>query len=373
MYTMRHINIFIVKNPWKIFMAYLDETRLPDKLALLSTISKEQLLDKLGEDVFQSVVIDVLSGKNVRQFTEILTRSRLIQSNLSLLQYFLSEFILGVSPKNIFDNAKNSLMDGEFKRQNRATLEWLVAMTNKQTQNVLRDKHSEVFDQLLSATHEAISDISDGFPSIQEKIKIGDRQLTYQDLSYILLAIGSQTLTIRGSEKSLHGKYFEKLILGSVFQMLGFRFDESRSLEPKTFWLSSQEAGKRESDATLINNSLGIRIDIGFIGRGNTEITLDKVSRYRRQDEINGVPHAMSTIVIVDSIGEKSRTHQLANEIDGIVITMSDPLWVKHLSENVSRMLGVEDIFSGVDTQSDVHALIERLIPSVNMNQFIRL
>ncbi|MDW4726356.1 CfrBI family restriction endonuclease, partial [Escherichia coli] len=88
-------------------------------------------------------------------------------------------------------------------------------------------------------------------------------------------------------EKSLHGKYFEKLILGSLFTIMGFEYKEKieEGLNAKCFTLSTR-ADDRESDATLVFNGKAIRVDIGFIGRGNTEISLDKVSRFRRMDDI---------------------------------------------------------------------------------------
>jgi hypothetical protein len=51
----------------------------------------------------------------------------------------------------------------------------------------------------------------------------------------------------------------------------------------RVFWLSSREE-RRESDATLLYEAgKGVRFDIGFIGRGNPEISLDKVSRFERE------------------------------------------------------------------------------------------
>src|SRR5690606_14779641 len=96
---------------------------------------------------------------------------------------------------------------------------------------------------------------------------------------YLLNTIGSQTLTIRGSDKSTYGKLFEKLVLGSLLHVMGFDFQKSGELENpnRVFWLSSND-DDRESDATLLYEAgKGVRFDIGFIGRGNTEISLDKV------------------------------------------------------------------------------------------------
>src|SRR5690606_7836722 len=131
---------------------------------------------------------------------------------------------------------------------------------------------------------------------------------------------GSETLTIRGSEKSLYGKFCEKVVLGALLHILGFEHvavgDVTKA--EHVFWLSSNSDRGRESDATILYKlGQGIRIDIGFIGRGNTEISLDKVSRYRRKVEVGDDVWYMGTIIIVDRIGPRSRIVELAREIDG--------------------------------------------------------
>lgn len=157
--------------------------------------------------------------------------------------------------------------------------------------------------------------------------------------------IGSQTLTIRGSEKSLHGKNFEKLVLGSLFSMMGFQLinKNTTSAEP-AFWLSSSEDEERESDATLFYNGKGIRVDIGFIGRGNTEISLDKVSRYTRMLEIQGDKYVMDTIIIVDRIGDRSRIDNMAERIQGTVFRMCDKNWVINLSSKIKEIFNDENL-----------------------------
>jgi len=67
----------------------------------------------------------------------------------------------------------------------------------------------------------------------------------------LLNTVGSQTLTIRGSDKSTNGKLFEKLVLGSLLSILGFTYETTQKIGERVFWLSSQSE-KRESDATLI-------------------------------------------------------------------------------------------------------------------------
>ena len=63
----------------------------------------------------------------------------------------------------------------------------------------------------------------------------------------------------------------------------------------KYFWLSHMDEYERETDATVVYNGKAISIDIGFIGRGNPEITLDKVTRFGAYKRIGGVNHDMAT------------------------------------------------------------------------------
>src|SRR3989344_9380367 len=76
--------------------------------------------------------------------------------------------------------------------------------------------------------------------------------LDWHDMLSLFCTIGSQTLAVRGSEKSTYGKLFERLVLGSVLQVLGF---EHVLYPPRkttgVFWLSSRLEA-RESDATLL-------------------------------------------------------------------------------------------------------------------------
>ncbi|ECY2969541.1 restriction endonuclease, partial [Salmonella enterica subsp. enterica serovar Heidelberg] len=165
-----------------------------------------------------------------------------------------------------------------------------------------------------------------------------------------------------------HGKYFEKLILGSLFTIMGFEYKEKieEGLNAKCFTLSTR-ADDRESDATLVFNGKAIRVDIGFIGRGNTEISLDKVSRFRRMDDIGGVMHNISTMVIVDVIGDRSRIVNMAEEIDGKVVAMSDPYWVAKVSSYISSKLNVDDLLEDKPQLKDIQSFISDALENVDL------
>jgi hypothetical protein len=163
-------------------------------------------------------------------------------------------------------------------------------------------------------------------------------------LTFIMNAIGSQTLTIRGSEKSAYGKLFEKLILGSLLHMLGFQYISASDAENlnKVYWLSSRES-KRESDATLLYEpGKGVRFDIGFIGRGNPEISLDKVSRFERHLQLGRLNWYMATFILVDTIPPKSRLERMAKEIEGTIIQMSGSYWPQQVARELHQKFGFE-------------------------------
>jgi len=156
--------------------------------------------------------------------------------------------------------------------------------------------------------------------------------------------IGAQTLAIRGSDKSTFGKLFEKLILGTLLSLLGFELVKPNDIsKPKNvFWLSSTE--KRESDATLLYSpGKAVRFDIGFIGRGNPEISLDKVSRFEREIELGRSKWYVNTIIIVDRIGKNSRIEALAKRINGRIVQMSGAYWALEIAKILKSSFGYKN------------------------------
>jgi hypothetical protein len=167
-------------------------------------------------------------------------------------------------------------------------------------------------------------------------------ELGWLFFAYLLNSAGAETLTIRGSEKSAYGKLFEKLVLGSVLEILGFRFVQSPEVGPnrRVFWLSSP-GEKRESDATLLYEAgKGVRFDIGFIGRGNPEISLDKVTRFEREISLGHQKWYLATVIIVDRIGAGSRIRELARQVDGPIVQMSLGYWPQDVARVLKERIG---------------------------------
>jgi hypothetical protein len=305
---------------------------IPQEIYPLLNVRGKDLLDTLGLPYLREVVSGVLLGRNVRQATEMLTRRRLSLISTLISEMFSNLQKQGIEATELYDLVLKEYFDKSTKKDAKIVLRWILGLTTKQVQNVMRSKEEEfhAYAADLLNNHLGILGIdsvsSQGKPELLDKLqKVGLENLV------LFTTLGAQSLAIRGSEKSLYGKFFEKLILGSVLSVLEFNFSESKSIKEGTFWLSQTD--KRESDATVIwFEGEAVRLDIGFIGPGNSEITLDKVSRYSKEIEISGKKLKVTTIIIVDRVGPKSSVVELAKAIDAHVIQMSDPDWVKKLS-----------------------------------------
>lgn len=336
------------------------------------------LIDSVGMGTIKEVIYTTLCGENLRDSTESLTRKRLILSNCSFLLLFLNgcyknkNFIEELTRRSV-EQIKLSR-----KKEDRWILQWLIGLTDKQVQNVLRDnsdaldKYRREFDKNVEDT---IKTLSKEFGNLSGKISIGDKviDIDWRFFSYLLTSIGSQTLTIRGSEKSMYGKLFGKLILGTMLTAFGFeQIDRNNPKKfEKVFWLSERR-NKRESDATLIfKPGYGVRFDIGFIGRGNPEISLDKVSRFEREIEFGREKHYMATFIIVDTIGEKSRIYEMAEQINGTIIQMSMSYWPKELARKLEEHLGFSHEILLMDDQQ-IKKFLRDNVNKIDVSRFIK-
>lgn len=335
-------------------------------------------INDVGEEVIRKIVLDILCGRNLRDSTEMLTRRRLNLINAATLKMFIN----GVNQDQNFTNSLSARVARGLRarksKERRWLLEWLIGLTDKQFQNVLRDQpsllsgYAEDYRRTLEETSKTCSEI---YGNLQGNIGFDESSMIdvdWQFCSFLLSTIGAQTLTIRGSEKSTYGKLFERLVLGSVLTVLGF---EHVSLERLTrfenvFWLS-ERGSRRESDATvLLGAGQGVRFDLGFIGRGNPEIALDKVSRFRREIEIGRRTWYTATIVIVDRIGERSRIERLARDVDAYMIQMSMSYWPLELARILNEETGFEhDLLTMPENR--VEEYLRQQLENISMSEFI--
>lgn len=315
---------------------------IPSQSTPFIKVSGTELLERIGREELRTIVAGVLCGENVRAATEPLTRRRIsiLSAALVVTLFEASKWYL---PSDLAFQAEKEIRGLPASDVRRTMLMWIAGMTGKQIQNVLRSD-DDAWRDYISAASEALEDSVENSTS-----ELGDLKLDLQfqgesqawDWAWthaLMTAVGSQTLATRGAEKSMYGKLFEKLVLGSVLGALGFTFDPDRTARPSSFWLS-ERGEKRESDATLIiDGGQGVRFDIGFIGPGNTEISLDKASRFGRVDEVAGKRFDMETIIIIDRIGDRSRIVELAREIGATILQMSSSLWAQDLDNVLSKL-----------------------------------
>ncbi|MBM4019183.1 MAG: CfrBI family restriction endonuclease [Planctomycetes bacterium] len=363
--------------------------RQPDGNALLRLVSPEavklltaggaELARRVGIDVVRGIVLDVLTGKNLRDSTEVLTRRRIAALNLAMVSMFLRgsraspDFI-----QRLPHLATANLAQPGIPKAERWLAQWMIGLTDKALQNVLRDDPralAEYRDQYIQACAQAIAGQAQQEGELRGVLETPSglkAQVNWLFMTYLAGAVGAQTLAIRGSEKSAYGKLFEKLVLGSLLSILGFKHVPREN--PQTlrgeFWLASR-GERRESDATLLYEpGKGVRFDIGFIGRGNPEISLDKVTRFERETELGGRKWYMGTVIIVDRIGPNSRIQELARRVRGTIVQMSAAYWPQEVARILSALLGFKHELVKM-RQEGIHDFLRRRMREVLLEEFL--
>lgn len=337
-----------------------------------------ELIDRVGNEVINKIVTSILCGGNVRALTEGLTQRRILLSNASLFYTYLKGTALFSNFENNFSSIVfDEMVNNKLSDEDKIFLQWLIGLTGKSIQNVLRsnpDAVEEYLHNLDTELTEAAAVITEELGDITTSVKIENENylLKWPALLQVFYAIGTQTLAIRGSEKSMYGKLFEKFVLGALLTILGFRLISPIDSIPakKVFWLS-QRGNKRESDATiLVKPGTGARFDIGFIGPGNTEISLDKVSRFEKEMDHGRQAYYMSTIILIDRIGEGSRIVEMAKAIDGTIIQMSMAYWVQEVAKVLLQKLGYKHPIVKM-TPDESLDYIEKQMKGINLKAFI--
>ena len=276
--------------------------------------------------------------------------------------------------------AERILKQQKLSKAEKWVAQWALGLTGKARQNVLRDDATlltEYRKRYVAVCEQVIQESIQSFGSLNGELKLGDRvitELSWKFMVYLLATVGAQTLTIRGSDKSIHGKLFEPLILGTLLSMLDFKYVpamDNRDYTERTFWLSSSTGDQRESDATaLIKAGQGVRFDIGFIGRGNTEISLDKVTRFAHESELNNSKWFMATIIIVDRIGKDSQIQEIAHQIGGDIVQMSMGYWPQEVAQILHSRVGFEHPLVNMP-RSEIRTYLKETINTIEVLNFL--
>jgi hypothetical protein len=233
---------------------------LPSYAQSLLASTGVEFVRQIGLDATTDVVIDILSGRNLRDSTEMITRRRLAILNGALLAMFIeSEGKWPGFAQQLPAFAAQQLQQGRLSKTERWLADWALGLTEKSVQNVLRDESRALIkyqQNFVNACLGAIENLKSEHGELVGQLKLGENplvQVTWHFMVSLLSAAGTQTLTIRGSEKSTYGKLFERLVLGSLLSILGFHYVAPGDVgeHEKVFWLSDR-GGRRESDATLL-------------------------------------------------------------------------------------------------------------------------
>ena len=325
----------------------------PENSRLLLTGGGKDFIERIGVEAAKKVVLGVLLGENVRTQTEPLTRQRIAQLSGAMVALFVN----GWKETPNFSSDISALAVEQInnaKKNDSANLwpaQWLLGLTGKSVQNVLRSdpaKRAAYIADFESAIREASAKCKSEMGDLRMTLGFmedaaGNRaELGWEDITRLTTAIGSLTLTIRGSDKSIYGKLFERLVLGSALALLGFqRVNPAVNTKTeKVFWLSDS-ADTRECDATLLLSPGRLaRFDIGFIGPGNSEISKDKLTRYAAEIERHGKIYASNTFIIVDRLPDTSKTRQVAEKAGAELIQMSMQFWLKDLALRLGKHYG---------------------------------
>ncbi len=346
-----------------------------DSLNLVN-YSGTDLIDRLGKEIISNVVLSVLCGDNIRNLTEGLTQRRILLMNSSLFVTYLRALN---SYNNLHENISDiiaSEINGKLSPEKKRYLLWFLGLTGKSVQNVIREKAQ--FKNYITSLDKNLSEIYNDINDIYGPLDVNvtndgiNYLMQWPDLLRCMLALGAQTLTIRGSEKSMYGKLFEKFVLGSALTILGFDYiNRDNPRNSNVFWLS-ERLDKRESDATaLLKPGAGIRFDIGFIGAGNTEISLDKVSRFEREMERNGYTNSTVTIILIDKIGDGSRIETMAKTIGGYIIQMSGTYWIYELAHTIKNAFSFYQNPLLSMTKEESLDYLRNRISEINLSQFL--
>ncbi|MCE5191193.1 MAG: CfrBI family restriction endonuclease [Actinomycetia bacterium] len=319
---------------------------LSARAAKLVNASGADFLAELDEAEVREILLQVLVGENVRESTEHLTRMKIQIVAADIFRLLLDGQRLDSGfVESLTGHAVELRKDSHLPKDIKWLQNWVLGLTDKGVQNILRDD-ADALQRFATDLVESNASVAEelneqyGVPGLQ--LVDLDGQVVPVDWALLVQAvtmIASAGLTLRGSDKSKFGKLFEKLVLGSLLTILGFRqVDVGEADSPEmVFWLS-ERAAKRESDATLIfEEGRGIRFDIGFIGRGNPEIILDKCTRFENDPALAGVEYEMTTIIICDRIGKNSKIIKQARAIGADVVQMCDAYWPYQVAQAIQH------------------------------------
>lgn len=355
---------------------------MPAALSGLLSQTGSDFIERSGVEFVRQATLQVLLGQNIRTQTEPLTRQRISEVAGCLLALFTSAH--SNIPDFTHEASRLAIQHLAAKgAPGKPVGQWLVGLTKKSVQNVLRGDTQNIEKHVVSfenAIQQAAKTLEGEFGKLEFIVNIPSvsgkqSRLSWIDTLRLTTTIGCAELAVRGADKSRYGKLFERLVLGSVLSILGFDYDadDDGSRRERVFVLSSAR-GDRECDATLIVKPGVVgQFDIGFIGVGNSEITKDKLSRYARSGERGDHRFSSTSFVIVDRLptGPKAKSHSQAKTTGTEIIQMSMTLWPRDLAKSIANRLDyTHPLAQATDEQAS--KTITQAMQRINPLDFLR-
>ncbi|HMI01675.1 MAG TPA: CfrBI family restriction endonuclease [Pedobacter sp.] len=355
----------------------------PEEGKVLLTGGGKEFIERIGVDSVRNAVYSVMIGENLRSQTEPLSRRRISQVSGALIAMVTKGYLKIDNLQSQLSQSAVDFLKISRKNDNSAVwlAQWIIGLTGKSVQNVLRSDSAALQDYVKdfelaireSADHCAkqIGDysITLGYNDTDKREEI---RLDWEGMIRLTTMIGAQTLTIRGSDKSMYGKLFEKLVLGSILTILGFkRVDPKINTETEgVFWLSDSSAN-RESDATLLISAGKVaRFDIGFIGPGNSEISKDKLSRFDKEIETSAGKGSSVTFIIIDRLPNTGKTKAAAEKIGAEIIQMSMQYWPRELGIKLRERFGFKHSIQSMK-DNELNEFLEKSLNQIKIQEFL--
>lgn len=150
---------------------------LSDNAKGLLSAKGTDLVRQIGLEVIRGVVLDVLTGRNLRDSTEMLTRRRIASLNLATLAMFLkgatlSDDFIGSLP----NLASEILQRKRISKNERWLAQWVLGLTDKAFQNVLRDSPEAIVEyreRYVRACHDVIANSQREYGLLQGEVRLG--------------------------------------------------------------------------------------------------------------------------------------------------------------------------------------------------------
>ena len=258
--------------------------------------------DPYSPEAVQEITANVLTGENYRIFYESATKRKLIETYKNLRD------LANRHPDNESDwrNSIKEILENNSQESKILQL-WLIGLTKKTADNlgVTRKDYPVLFDDMMKC-----------FERTEKSCK--DRR----EMA-LLFWCGTATLTIRGSAKSKYGKALERSLAKSALTIIGLD-------EQKGDFRLNVEGDKevvRETDAEIRTKRGWVRMEIGLIGRGNSEVISDKVGRVGR----NG-------IIMMDVMPKQSTAYLTASNSGVHLIQLRNNQPVEELRQYLSGL-----------------------------------